>query len=306
MAAVFFALSIGAAPAEEFICEVMSVEGTVTLRNDQVSSYALKEGDLVRAGDWIETAEGAAADISYDRDWNNVTRIEENSKVQIRSVLPSSLELARGAVYAKLQSLPRDSSFEVKTPTAIAAVRGTEFRTVYGDSGSEIQNFSDSNVYVYGLDENGEMSPQHEPLIIQHNQKTQVVRRGEFGFRPLSMNPADQARGRKIQEHMDQRIHEFHKSGRVGRIQDLKRINARISDHIQKGGFKRPEDRFHGMKAKTFEPPRSHDGGTRQPGGDVPGPRGDKPGFRKPGDQNHEGKKPQNRVQKPAPPRQKK
>ena len=55
--------------------------------------------------------------VANDSEWKNVTRLEENSKLKVSSVYPGKLKLSEGAVFARLKVLPKDSAFEVKTPT---------------------------------------------------------------------------------------------------------------------------------------------------------------------------------------------
>ena len=252
---------------EEFNGEIMSVHGAVFLISGKASRRLLKEGDLLKAGDWVEVGGGGYADIAYDREWNNVTRIEENSKIQIRSVCPGSMTLQKGGVFAKLKALPPESSFEVQTPTAIAAARGTEFRTLYGENGSQVLNFSDSAVYVYGVDESGNISRTHEPLVLKNSEKTQVVRRGEFHFQSYRMALSDKMPGQKIQEHLEKKIDEFNQAGHIGKIQDLRKMDAYITDQIQKGNLQRPEAHFPGMQVQVVK-----NEAKPGPGNEVPRP----------------------------------
>ena len=142
--------------AEDFYCEVMSVEGTVTRTNASEADKPVAEGDLLAVEDVVTVGASSYADIAYDRDWNNVTRVEENSSVRIKSLYPTEVSLEKGGIFAKLKSLPKDSSFDVSTPTAIASVRGTEYRTTFLEGATQVYNVSDSDVYVYGFDPSGE------------------------------------------------------------------------------------------------------------------------------------------------------
>ena len=129
----------------------MSIEGSAALTNASVNGKALAEGDLLSVDDVITVGPSGYVDIAYDRDWSNVTRVEENSSVRIRTLFPTNIELASGGIFAKLKSLPRESSFDVTTPTAIATVRGTEYRTTYLEGQTEVYNVSDSDVYALSL-----------------------------------------------------------------------------------------------------------------------------------------------------------
>ena len=97
-----------------------------------------------------------SADLAFDADWKNTTRLSENTRVIVRWISPVRLEIISGDLYSKLDQLPKNSTFEVVTPTAIAVVRGTKFRTTYLNGKTTIYNDSETSVvYVYHVDANG-------------------------------------------------------------------------------------------------------------------------------------------------------
>ena len=230
LAASLVAASVPSALAEEFYCEVMSVEGSVTLTNSAVNEKALQEGDVLQAEDVVKVGPGGYADLAYDREWNNVTRVEENSKIRIRSLYPTTLELESGGVYAKLKSLPKESSFNVQTPTAIASVRGTEYRTTFEENETQIYNLSDSDVFVYGLESSGE--PQASPVVIRRSEKTQVIARGLPPVGPRRMEAKDLQRAEQFQQGIEKRVNENIAKGRFGKIPDIHDIEKR---QVEKG-----------------------------------------------------------------------
>ena len=113
-------LNLSAAYAEGFQCEVMSIEGSAFVTNSEMTHQPIKEGDILKVNDLIEVGADSSVDIAYDRDWQNVARLEESSKIEIKNIFPTMLKMSYGGIYAKLKSLPKDSTFEVATPTAIA------------------------------------------------------------------------------------------------------------------------------------------------------------------------------------------
>jgi hypothetical protein len=116
------------AHAEEYPCEVMLVHGQVFRVTADGQKNPLKEGELLKAGDSLEVAADSYIDIAYDKQWNNVTRVWHDSHVKIESVYPTGLKMENGDLLARLNKLPLHSTFEVETPNAIAAVRGSVFR----------------------------------------------------------------------------------------------------------------------------------------------------------------------------------
>ena len=221
-----------AAPAyaeEDFYCEVMTVEGTVTLSNATTSGKALGEGDLLSVDDVVSVGEGGYTDIAYDKDWNNVTRVEENSSVRIRSLNPTTLALEKGGVFAKLKALPKDSSFDVQTPTAIASVRGTEYRTTFLEGETEVYNVSDSDVYVFGVDNDGEKQTA-EPVVIRNSEKTFIQKRGEPPVAPRRMEAHEMQKASQFRQGIEQKVMQNVGRGRVGKLPNVRAIEQRMQE----------------------------------------------------------------------------
>ncbi len=232
--AVSFLLFSGTGRAEDIYCEVMSVEGTATLSNSTTSGKVLAEGDLLSVDDVVRVGPSSYVDIAYDRDWNNVTRIEESSSIRIRKLLPPEVELEIGGVFAKLKSLPKDSTFNVQTPTAIASVRGTEYRTTYLEGETQVYNVSSSEVYVYGLDAAGQKQ-ETEPVVVRNSEKTFVSRRGDTPMAPRRMESIDIQHAAHFKEGIEHRIQQNVERGRVGKLPDVGAIGKRMQIQRQGG-----------------------------------------------------------------------
>ncbi len=154
-------------------CEVIKVSGDVKFRHVGQELAPLQQGTMLSKGDSIVVGKGSTADLAFDPQWQNVTHLNENTRALIRFMNPTRLEIASGDIYAKLDHLTKGSTFEVCTPTAIASVRGTRYRTTYANGQTTVYNDSEtSSVYVYHLDENGnrtgraiELKPGHSIVI---------------------------------------------------------------------------------------------------------------------------------------------
>lgn len=84
-------------------------------------------GMVVHANDQIRTEEGTV-DLQSSR--GAAVRVREYttlSVTEIRSKGPTLLSLKRGIILAKVPKATQSESFEIKTPTAVAGVRGTTF-----------------------------------------------------------------------------------------------------------------------------------------------------------------------------------
>jgi len=103
-----------------------------------------KVGDAVKKGSSIETGAKSMVDIYFG---NNVIKILEKSLVridQLSTVLSNNSEkseiyVERGKLFSKVvRKLAKGESYRIKTPTTIAAVRGTEFLVVQEDKKSTV------------------------------------------------------------------------------------------------------------------------------------------------------------------------
>ena len=218
----------GAVPAfaeEEFHCEVLSLTGNATAMDAEGKVRILQEGDLIAKNETVTTAAESVMDLSFDKDWKNVTRLEEKSKLKVTSVYPGKLKLSEGAVFARLKALPKDSTFEVKTPTAVATVRGTEYRTSFVGGQTEIFNVSPSKVYVYGVKDDGSVDRTQE-LVLEQSKKTQVVQVGKAPEPPQDLSTEEQEATDLLKTHIETKVQEVQSAGRKSAIQSVADMEA--------------------------------------------------------------------------------
>ena len=214
--------------AEDFYCEVMSVHGTAVVKT-ATNNRSLTEGELLKPGDLVEVADDSYVDLAYDKEWQNVTRFFENSRVTIRSLYPTDLKMDYGDILAKLDALPKNSTFEIETPTAIAAVRGSAFETIYRDGETSVKNLHDSTVYVFGLDEHGNMA--HETHLAKF-EKTDV-RPLESPSKPEKMSERDIQHGTSNMNQVNQNAAQIQSQGRQGKLEDIRTIRTAYQKGLQ-------------------------------------------------------------------------
>lgn len=143
------------------IASLRSVTGAVEiLRGGAIPGIQVKNGDQVSAGDMIRTKSKAFVEVVY-RD-GSVIKIAERSRVDIgeyfsgKNPRSSEVKLARGKLQAiiDLAKVPSSGSgpkqFEVKTPNAIAGVRGTDFIVNHQQGITNVLVLS-GEVYSYNL-----------------------------------------------------------------------------------------------------------------------------------------------------------
>lgn len=183
--------------------EVLATSGQATLINTAGEEKVLSKGDRVKPGETVRVSEDGYVDVAQDEDRENVTRLESGSEVVFQKIDPAVLSVDKGSVFANLKRLPAGSSFEVQTPVAIAVVRGTRYRTAFNEgSGAQVSNFSNSPVYVYGIDADGKRMT--DPLILRNEEKTEIAKQGEKPSEPLLMSEDELKKGETSSEGLQE------------------------------------------------------------------------------------------------------
>lgn len=106
--------------------------GSVTIKSGFSSPVQVQVKDQVRDGDIIRT--GEKSNVVIQTTDGLVLRIEQNSEVAISSfneIAKREISLNRGKLLSKVDKLKKGSEYSVKTLTAVASVRGTEFLTEF-------------------------------------------------------------------------------------------------------------------------------------------------------------------------------
>lgn len=176
--AVFFSLTLNILAVQKIdtIARVTMVEGDVSVKKDGEESWNAIDGDtVVKAGDQIKTGARSSCVIVWSKENTiklssfSTMRIERLEKNPMMRAENSEMNLWTGKMYARAQKLKTDdSSFEIRTPTAIAGVRGTKLSVEVGaDEASSIMCF-DGLVAVRGA-AGGE-------VLLQRKQKTTVTK----------------------------------------------------------------------------------------------------------------------------------
>jgi ferric-dicitrate binding protein FerR (iron transport regulator) len=115
---------------------ILGVEGDVVVIHGGQPAPAVEDAGLA-PGDVLEAGSGGHVDVKLSP---AVTmRVNAGGRCELAGVETSSLrvKLLKGALAANVQPLPRDGSFTVETPPAVAAVRGTRFLAKLGAEGAD-------------------------------------------------------------------------------------------------------------------------------------------------------------------------
>ena len=123
-----------AAAKIDSLATVNNIQGDVKVQKGGAGEWAAaKEGMFVKTGDAVKTGAKSSCVLKWGREnavkidpfsMMKIDRLEKNPAMKADN---SDLNLWTGKVYARAQKMSNaNSDFTVKTPTAIAGVRGTK------------------------------------------------------------------------------------------------------------------------------------------------------------------------------------
>lgn len=111
------------------------LHGTVEAQKGTAAFVPALDGDLVSSGDTVRADAAGNAVVSFF-DGSTLT-VQSGAQVRIASLTKTgsgaiqvTIEQTLGRTWASVSKLAADGRFEVRTPTATAAVRGTAFETI--------------------------------------------------------------------------------------------------------------------------------------------------------------------------------
>lgn len=128
-----------AEPDEQFIFKVQFALGDVKIIRAS-GEQAANQGDNLAVGDVIATGKKSVTDLLYGK--SGIIRISENSRITVNSIADKSandtvVDMENGKVFLTLTKL-KGTGFKVKTPTAVASVRGTSFTVLSDKKGAKL------------------------------------------------------------------------------------------------------------------------------------------------------------------------
>ena len=128
---VFCAASIG---------KLTNLEGVITVKHPLKKGIKPKEGELVFQGTKIKTSDNAKVTVSFDD--GSELNIGKNSIIRLKKKKKSrpdgQIELYRGLMRSKIHGMTEKDTFSIKTPSAVAGVRGTVFDTLVSRTGGAL------------------------------------------------------------------------------------------------------------------------------------------------------------------------
>lgn len=164
--------------------------GSVLVRPAGGKNWAnARKGLPLSQGDVVRTGKKSSADISLDG--RGMVTLNASTEFDLKTLKrkDSSFALRAGRLIIKITGLKaRMERMAVRTPTAVAAVRGTEFGVDYSKDLAEtlVNVFEEGQVEVTSLDENG--NPVGETITVIPRHEVRV--RKEMEAMSLAQSPA--------------------------------------------------------------------------------------------------------------------
>ncbi|MBI4801620.1 MAG: FecR domain-containing protein [Elusimicrobia bacterium] len=179
----------GTAVAEDYDAGLSSFTGTVdVLAQGETDSWRAAESEMpLSAGDKVRAGESSSAEITLDG--GGVIRLGADSVVDISSLesRSSSFFLRLGSLVAKIQRelLERAERLEVRTPSAVCSVRGTEFGVEHDrESGETVAGvFDEGSLSVASADKDGRTVAEE---VVEKGSEVRL-RAGARKFKPGAM-----------------------------------------------------------------------------------------------------------------------
>ena len=157
------------------VAKIVLVKGSPKIMKVNTDKWIVCDvGGIVDNGDRIKTLKDEVVEVAFTKKGPNIVRIEQNADVFLKkNEAPYSLELLNGAVMASIKNLPRQSTFEIRTPAGLSGARGTAWRS---DTDGKRVTFDsyEKHIYVRGIDKKGKAMPGE--LIVEKGFRAKLER----------------------------------------------------------------------------------------------------------------------------------
>ena len=132
--AVSFSLVFSA--GAKVVAAISTLKGAVMIKPLGSRKYIpAYKGQMLKSGEWLKTKDGVFVAIVF-LDGSNI-KIQQETEVKISSYrmtakeLKTNLEMTKGQAWSNVADQGSGGQFTIKTPTAVASVKGTEFDLAY-------------------------------------------------------------------------------------------------------------------------------------------------------------------------------
>jgi len=188
-----------------FSATLVEFNGDVTLQHRGEDLWLPVDTDIpVEEGDRLRTGEDGSAEILMDD--GSVVRMEEGTEITLEELaadcqdqrILSTMALWFGRILCTVQKLVhRESRFQVRTPTLVAAVRGTDFVVESTTEEETDVGVFEGDVAVLGLDQQGR-TIQDSEILVSRDRQVSVARFRRPG-RPIPLKKRMLAHRKRIE-----------------------------------------------------------------------------------------------------------
>ncbi|MFH1407210.1 MAG: FecR domain-containing protein [Candidatus Omnitrophota bacterium] len=127
--------------------KILKTKGDVKVKKAGQDTWKKAQKNMsVDKGDQIKTGSKSQAIVAFDERADKAVRIEELTEIRLNEIEPPrrQIELPRGDLFSKIENLEANSTFEIKTPTSVAGVRGTGWKTGFRNKEASVAVFDGS------------------------------------------------------------------------------------------------------------------------------------------------------------------
>ncbi len=232
--------------SQDHTAKVVSLDGDVrTLKKGADNWQTAQKDQTIEAGDQLITGKNSFADIAYDTYLLNITRIQENTKAEFRTINPTDIYLEDGSIFSALDGLESKGEYQIATPTAVAAVRGTHFDVAYDEQNKKF------SAAALPTDETGHeskilVSDPWDPksTAVEVSQNYQLDLKSGERLRSELIHHAEPARlqaSRAVMKQMGEKMPQFKERREQGKIQFQERQKMAASDSKNPNPMKGPQ-----------------------------------------------------------------
>lgn len=186
---------------QEETATIIYLRGQVKVQYPGEDTWVLaKEGMILKDNDKIKTFADSEAEIALDPALKNIVKLETETEVVLQSLRTKKVYMPEGKVFSIIESLPPDSSFEIRTPTAVAGVAGSGISVESDGKRTEAGCFENKG-YVMGIDRDGTLM---EKVMMDEGFK-RIIEQFEMPGRAFPLSVFEKIQWSQFKE--DLRIH---------------------------------------------------------------------------------------------------
>ena len=139
---LFICFSLAFSANAKVVAAISSMKGLVMVKPVGSRKYIpAYKGQMLKSGEWLKTKDGVFVAIVF-LDGSNI-KIQQQTEVKITSYrmtakdLKTNLEMSKGQAWSNVADQGVGGEFTIKTPTAVASVKGTEFDLKFDEDSGE-------------------------------------------------------------------------------------------------------------------------------------------------------------------------